>query len=166
MVKCRNKDLLASRGVKLGLLAHMCRTRIVAICKCSPLKGIIHAKLIFHPLITHPFVDNRVWWRKEFHPLDPDSSHKLQQEKEKVTRAYIRKMMNSKRIKYQFWVNYPLEVQDIMIWNNIKFAKIWESSNSPGKIWKCLMVLHTLHFTLKSPRRGVTNIFCLQSIRL
>lgn len=57
MVKCRNKDLLASGGVKLGLLARMCRIKIMAICKYSPLKGIIHAKLIFHPLITHHFVD-------------------------------------------------------------------------------------------------------------
>lgn len=56
-MKCRIKDLLASGGVKLGLLAGMCRPKIVAICKCSPLKGIIHAKLIFHPLITHHFVD-------------------------------------------------------------------------------------------------------------
>lgn len=58
-MKCRNKDLLASGGVKLGLLARtgMCRTRIVAICKCPPLKGIFHAKLIFYPLITHHFDD-------------------------------------------------------------------------------------------------------------
>lgn len=152
MVKCRNKDLLASWGVKLGLLARMCRTRIVAICKCSPLKGIIHTKFIFHPLITHHFVDAGSSEGKNFtHWILTVAINSLKG-KEKGTRAYTCKMMNSKRIKYHFWVNYPLEVRDMMMWNNIKFAKIWESSNSPEKICKCLMVLH-IAFYFKIPAK-------------